>query len=972
MKFNEQATVENYVIKFLKEKLNYEYIKPKDFEGLRELETEYVINSQLEEAIRRINDVGDEEAKGVARLVRAVDSNQNFLERLRSGFDIVDLQTQRSKNYKIIDFAKPENNTFVVTNQMYFEGNAENIIPDVVVLVNGLPLVLIEAKSPTASENVSYENGIEQIVRYEKNARKIFLPNCFNIATDGIKTVYGATGSPIQYFLEWKDEDREKELGGKLEVTLEALLKPENLLDIVENFIIFEKEKEKLVKKVARYQQLRATNKIVERVKKGDKKRGLIWHTQGSGKSLTMFFTAWKLRFDSRLNNPKVFVLVDRVDLDNQIYDTFVNCGGKNVERATSKEKLLEYVNTPVSGIFVSTIHKFDENIASISNTADNIIVLIDEAHRNQYGDMAINLKKALPNAFMFAFTGTPIDKTKREFGFLLKETPEKYLDYYSIKQAIDDGATLPVMYEARLSKFAIDDKEIDKQFEILTADLNDEEKQVLTLKYSRKEALIKLEKRMKAVVQDIFEHYKAYVEPNGFKAQVVCYDRESVARYKKYFDEIMSPEWSEVVYSQGDRNNTDEELTQYNLSRTEIKDVIEKFKDKKSPLKFLIVCDMLLTGFDAPIEQVMYLDKPLRDHNLLQAIARTNRVYSNKGCGKVIDYYGVTRNLIDSLDFEEKDIDQALTDIAKLKEDFLLTYEQLSKMFEGVNIEDPSMENLRKCLALFNGDEEKKKLFKDLFNKLKIYYEILSPDVFLSEYSRKVGWLACLYVAFRKEYEASSVDVHALISEYGEKLKTMIQDQVDYEGITKNYRPMTVADLVTLEKMYTDENGEEKAKNLEKLLKNEISINIDTHPIFKKFGERLTAIKQEFEQKQIDLAGRIKKYYELLQDVKKKDEEVKTFGLSLNEYALFSASEEFVKADKEVLKEFIRELSEYLKGVLDFQWQESARREEIIKDIKQRLQRMILQDYKGRLDVDKKDFAKYLNRLEDLIIKKF
>jgi type I restriction enzyme R subunit len=642
------------------------------------------------------------------------------------------------------------------------------------------------------------------------------------------------------------------------------------------------------------------------------------------------------------------------------------------VERATSKERLLEYVNTPVSGIFISTIHKFDENIANISNTADNIIVLIDEAHRNQYGDMAMNLKRALPNAFMFAFTGTPIDKTKREFGFLLKETPEKYLDYYSIKQAIEDGATLPVMYEARLSKFAIDDKEIDRQFDILTVDLKDEEKQVLTLKYSRKEALIKLEKRMKAVAQDIFEHYKAYVEPNGFKAQVVCYDRESVARYKKYFDEIMPAEWSEVVYSQGDRNNTDEELTQYNLSRTEIKDVIEKFKDKNSSLRFLIVCDMLLTGFDAPIEQVMYLDKPLRDHNLLQAIARTNRVYLNKGCGKVIDYYGVTRNLMDALDFEEKDIDQALTDIAKLKENFITTYEKLDEMFEGVNIEDPSMENMRKCLAIFNGDEEKKKLFKDLFNKLKVYYEILSPDVFLSDYSRKVGWMACFYAAFRKEYEASVVDVRALISEYGEKLKKMIQNQVDYEGITKNYRPMTVADLVTLENMYTNENGEEKAKNLERLLKNEISINIDTHPIFKRFGERLTAIKQEFEQKQIDLAERIKKYYELLQDVKKKDEEVKAFGLSLNEYALFGASEEFVKTDKEVLKSFVRELSEYLNGILDFQWQESARREEIIKDIKQRLQRMILQDYKGRLDVDKKDFARYLNRLEDLIIKKF
>lgn len=224
-----------------------------------------------------------------------------------------------------------ENNQFVVTNQFYFEGNGENIRPDVLVFLNGLPVVDIEAKSPTAATNVNYTNAVGQIKRYERNAQKLFWPNCFNIATDGLMTRYGATYAAPQYFLQWRDEELEKAEGGELEMTLVALLDKSRLLDVIQNFIVFEKEKEVLVKKVARYQQLRATNKIVERVLGKEKKRGLIWHTQGSGKSLTMYFTAWKLRYHPELKNPKIFVLVDRIDLDDQIYETFLNCGGQNV-----------------------------------------------------------------------------------------------------------------------------------------------------------------------------------------------------------------------------------------------------------------------------------------------------------------------------------------------------------------------------------------------------------------------------------------------------------------------------------------------------------------------------------------------------------------------------------------------------------------------------------------------------------------
>lgn len=969
MKFNEQYTIENHVIKFLKEQLGFDYIPPESLTSLRDFENEYIITPYLLDSVCKINGIDQEEAQSVIREVKKLDTNENFLNALRNGINIKDLKTGTFKDYALIDFDELKNNHFVVTNQFYFEGNSENIRPDILIFLNGLPIVDIEAKSPTASDSVNFENGIGQIKRYEKNAFKLFWPNCFNIATDGLKTVYGATYAPQQHFLQWKDEDLSKLLDGELEVTLTSLLSKRNLLDIIKNFIVFEKEKEQTVKKISRYQQFRAANKIVERVQDGEKKRGLIWHTQGSGKSLTMFFTAWKLRFAKELNNPKIFVLVDRIDLDDQIYETFINCGGKNVVRITSRKDLEEKIKSPERGIFISTIQKFSELGNSVNNLDENIIVLSDEAHRDNEGVSAIALRSSMKNAFFFGFTGTPIDKvtlnTHRNFG----EEGERYLDYYSIQQAIDDGATLPVTYEARLSKFSIDEEQVDKQFDEITADLSQKEKDLLVKKFGKKEAMTKLDKRMRAVAQDIIEHYKAYIEPNGFKAQIVCYDRQSTAKYKEILDELVPKEWSEVVYSPGDPNMDDEDLKKYNTSKVERESIISKFKDPKNPLKFLLVCDMLLTGFDAPVEQVMYLDKPLRDHNLLQAIARTNRVYPNKGVGKIIDYYGITKNLYDALNFDENIVDSAMINIDRLKEEFTEVLDQVMELFLNVNIEDPSIENLRRCLKIFIDNKDKQQYFENKYSRLKLLFEILSPDPFLKEHLRSFEWITSFYLAYIKEFKTVDKDYYAL-AEYGEKVKELIQDKIDYEGITKSYRELRVNDLYVMEKL-DKMSDEEKALNLEKMLKQEISINVDTIPVFKKFSERLTAIRKEFEQHQIDLAERIKRYQELMNEVKKKSQEAKELGYDLKEYGLFAISEEFITTkDPDLIKEFIKDLSARIAALVDPSWQESSKRDEFLKEIKRTIQEAVLKDYKGKIEVS--DFNKYLNRLVDVIIKKF
>ncbi len=968
MKFNEQYTVEYHILKFIRERLGYEYIAPAEFAKLREFENEYIITSHLLEAVKKINGIEDDEALSVVREVKKIDTNEAFLQALRHGINLKDPQTGKMRDYALVDFDTPENNRFVVTNQFYFEGNAENIRPDIMVFLNGLPVVDIEAKSPTASTSVDYTNAVGQLKRYERNAFKLFWPNCFNVATDGLKTVYGATYAPAQYFLEWRDEDLEKAEGGNLEMTLVSLLEKSRLLDVIQNFIVFEKEKEQTIKKVARYQQLRATNKIVERVLGGEKKRGLIWHTQGSGKSLTMFFTAWKLRFDKALKNPKVFILVDRIDLDDQIYSTFINCGGKNVIRVDSRADLEKKIKSPERGIFISTIQKFAELGDDVQNLDENVIVLSDEAHRDNEGVSAINLRHALGNAFFFGFTGTPIDKltlnTHRNFG----EDGERYLDYYSIKQAIEDGATLPVTYEARLSKFFIDEEELDKQFGELTADLSDKEKDAIAKRYGKKEAIVKLDRRMEAIARDIVEHYRLYVEPSGFKAQVVCYDREAAAKYKKLLDELVPKEWSEVVYSAGDPNTDTEELRKYNTSKAKREEIIARFKDPTSPLKFLIVCDMLLTGFDAPIEQVMYLDKPLWDHNLLQAIARTNRVYANKGAGKVIDYYGITRSLYKALNFDESIVDSAMLNIDKLKEEFVELIEEIMRLFEGVNIEDPSIENLRRCLKIFAENEEKQKFFREKYARLKMLFEILSPDPFLKEHVRTFEWLTSVYLAFDKEYGIASSDAE-LLAEYGEKVKQLIQQRVDYEGITKNFRELNINDLYVMERL-NKMDDEEKALNLEKMLKQEISINVDTNPAYKKFSERLATIRKEFEQHQIDLSERIKRYQELMADIKKKSEEAKELGFSLKEYGLFVVSEEYLEGDKDAVREFIQDMTRRFEDVLDEGWQDSSKREEFLKEIKRTIQELVLKEYRDRVKVS--DFHKYLNRLVDIVLKKF
>ncbi|MBT4071248.1 MAG: type I restriction endonuclease subunit R, partial [Candidatus Magasanikbacteria bacterium] len=600
-----------------------------------------------------------------------------------------------------------------------------------------------------------------------------------------------------------------------------------------------------------------------------------------------------------------------------------------------------------------------------------NIIVLSDEAHRNDEGKSGINLRASMGKAFFFGFTGTPIDRktvnTHRNYGI----EGERYLDYYSIKQAIEDGATLPVTYEARTSKFFIDEGNIDEQFKEMTQELTEEQRNELLRRYSKKSALVKLPKRMQMIARDIVDHFRLYIEPAGFKAQVVCYDREATAGYKMLFDKLLPAEASAVIYSSGKVNEEDEaELSKYNTNKKERDEIIRNFKNKEHPLKFIIVCDMLLTGFDAPIEQVMYLDRPLRDHTLLQAIARTNRVYLNKEAGKIIDYYGITRNIYDALDFDEEIVDSALIDIQIMKERFEKNIKEILKLFGDVNIEDPSNENLNKNLAIFIDNEDKQKFFISKYNKLKSLFEFLSPDPYLKSYLRTFEWLTAFYIAFIKKFK-NKEDAH-IFGEYGKKIQAMIREVVDYEGITKNFQELGIKEIYEMNKR-KGLSDEEKAMNLEKALKQEISEHADTNPIFQTFSQRLFKIRDEFENHQMDLKERIKEYEKLLHKIKNASQHAEELGFDMREYGMYFTIKDIIsELQEEGAQDFVRELSQKMIDLLDIEWKNSSKREFFTKEIKKVLQELIWKEYAEVLGGDRDFFAPLMNRLFDIIIKKY
>lgn len=722
---------------------------------------------------------------------------------------------------RLIDLDDLSRNQYIVTQQYTYRAGPTERRADLVLLVNGLPLVLIEAKTPV-KKCISWVDGAVQVHDdYEKFVPELFVCNVFSVATEGKAYHYGSIGLPVKdwgpWHLDGDSKDGQNHPLKSLKLSAESMLRPHVVLDILGSFTLFATNKKKQrIKIICRYQQFEATNKIVERVLAGYPRKGLIWHFQGSGKSLLMVFAAQKLRLHAGLKNPTVLIVVDRIDLDTQITGTFTGADIPNLEKADTREKLQQLLAQDVRKIIITTIFKFGEATGSL-NDRSNIIALVDEAHRTQEGDLGRKMREALPNAFLFGLTGTPINRADRNtfYAFGAEEDEKGYMSRYGFEESIRDGATLKLHFEPRLIELHIDKVSLDAAYKELTGGLSDLDKDNLGKTAAKMAVLVKTPERIRKVCEDIVQHYQTKVEPNGFKGQIVTFDRESCLLFKTELDKLLPPEATDIVMSVQTADKKDHpEYAPYDRNRDEEERLLDRFRDPADPLKLIIVTSKLLTGFDAPILQAMYLDKPLRDHTLLQAICRVNRTFSDqKTHGLIVDYLGIFDDVAAALEFDDQSVKQVVSNIQELKDKLPEAMQKCLAFFAGCDRSLQGYEGLiaaQQCLP----NDVVRDNFAAEYSVLSRIWEALSPDSVLQEFERDYKWLSQVYQSVQPSSGQGKLIWHAL----GAKTIELIHQNVHIDTIRDDLDTL-VLDADLLEAVLSNPDPK-KAKEIEIKLK--------------------------------------------------------------------------------------------------------------------------------------------------------
>jgi type I restriction enzyme R subunit len=792
-------------------------------------------------------------------LVRA---NENFMAWLRGEKTMPFGPNGEHVPVRLVDFTQPAKNRLTVTNQWTYQTGSVVKRFDVVFLVNGLPLVIGEAKTPTRSAVTWFDGAYQVNEIYEKEIPAMFVPNVFSFATEGRLLRYGSIRMPIDLWGPWRDDDNQDE--GELRhvrATVESLMRPGVVLDILQNFTLFATDKKhRRIKVICRYQQYETTNKIVDRVVAGYPKKGLIWHFQGSGKSLLMVFAAQKLRMHPRLGNPTVLIVVDRIDLDTQITATFNAADVPNMVGVGDRQELQRLINQDVRKVLITTIHKFGEATGEW-NARKNIIVMVDEAHRTQEGGLGRKMREALPNAFLFGLTGTPINRADRNtfWAFGADEDSAGYMSRYSFQDSIRDKATLPLHFEAPTVKLKIDKAAIDEAFKQITDDMSEQDRDDLAKRAAKMAVLVKNPERVRAVVEHIVQHYQTKVEPNGFKAQVVCFDRECCVLYKTVMDEIIGPEASAIVMSGAQK---DPPAWSAHLRDKDAEEkLLDRFRDPADPLKFVIVTSKLLTGFDAPILQAMYLDKPMKDHNLLQAICRVNRTYGQtKTHGLIVDYIGIFDDVALALDFDEKAVQQVVSNIDELRKALPVQVQKCLAFFPNVDRSVGGYEGLmaaQQCLP----DNATRDKFAAEYSVLGTIWEALSPDPCLSAYAKDYKWLTQVYESVKPVSGNGKLLWHRL----GAKTIELINENVHVEAVRDDIEAL-VLDADVLDSILKDANPGNKAREVEIKLIARLKKHAG-NPKFKELGERLEKIRERHEQGLLNSLEFLKAILEVAKD---------------------------------------------------------------------------------------------------------
>ncbi len=863
-------------------------------------------------------------------------------------------QNNEHVTVRLIDFENLEQNQYVVTQQFTYRAGSAERRADLMLLVNGLPLVLIEAKTPTRSA-VSWVDGAVQVHDdYEKCVPELFVCNVFSVATEGKEYHYGSLGLPVKDWGPWNLDDESGDaqrhpLKG-LKLAAESMLRPHVVLDILASFTLFATDRrQQRTKIICRYQQYEATNKIVERVIAGYPKKGLIWHFQGSGKSLLMLFAAQKLRLHPRLKNPTVLIVVDRIDLDTQITGTFTAADIPNLEKAESREKLQQLLAQDVRKIIITTIFKFGEAGGAL-NERTNIIAMVDEAHRTQEGDLGRKMRDALPNAFLFGLTGTPINRFDHNtfYAFGADEDKKGYLSRYGFEESIRDGATLKLHFEPRLMQLHIDKAAIDAAFKEMTGGLSDLDRDNLGKTAAKMAVLVKTPERIRRVCEDIVQHFQSKVEPNGFKGQIVTFDRESCLLYKTELDKLLPPDASEVVMTV---NAGEPQYRSFNRNRDEEERLLDRFRNPSDPLKLLIVTSKLLTGFDAPILQVMYLDKPLRDHTLLQAICRVNRTYSEqKTHGLIVDYLGIFDDVAKALEFDEKGITAVVSNIQELKNRLPEAMQKCLAFFAGVDRAVEGYEGLitaQQCLP----NNTMRDNFAAEFSLLGKLWEAISPDTMLGQYERDYRWLSQVYQSVQPSSGHGKLIWHAL----GAKTIELIHQNVHVDAVRDDLDTL-VLDADLLEAVLSNPDPT-KTKEIEIKVARRLRKHLG-NPKFKALSERLDALRDRFESGLLNSVEFLKQLLQLAKEVLQVEKEIPPEeDEDRGKAALTELFNEVKTADTPVMVErVVADIDEIVRLVRFPGWQTTLSGE---REIKKALRKSL---FKYKLHADEDLFEKAYN----------
>lgn len=856
----ERAGVQNPMVSYA-QYIGWKYINREEAATLRHGETGIILHDTFLQQIIKLNtdfmntDVANQLLKKIEHVKLNIEGNQDIWEYLKGLKSAYIPDEQRERNLRLIDTEKIENNTFHVTDEYSYTNGNKRIRQDVVFLINGIPVLFVETKSAERKDGI--EKALEDVETYHRKCPELLAINQVYTVTNLMRYYYSATwNNSVKYLFNWKEE-----VEGNYETVVKAFFDKERFIKLITDYILFTRKDDELTKVILKPHQIRAVNNIIKRAEEGEKKRGLIWHTQGAGKTYTMIVAAKKINETSSFKNPTVLMLIDRNELQTQLYGNIFSVGIEKVEIANSKKELRQILKRDTRGLVVSMIHKFDDIPANINNR-ENIFVLVDEAHRTTGGTLGNFLMGALPNAIYIGFTGTPIDKTsygKGTFVVFGRDDPDGYLDKYSVAESIEDGTTLPLHYTLAPNELRVDRDTLEKEFFSLTEaeGMNDiEELNKVLERAVNLRNMLKKPDRIAKIAKHIAEHYKEYVEPLGYKSFVVGVDREACAFYKRELDKHLPTEYSEVVYSSG--LNDSDILSKYHLSEEKEKQIRKDFRNPNKLPKILIVTEKLLTGYDAPVLYCMYLDKPMRDHVLLQTIARVNRPYEDKTgkskpSGFVLDFVGIFDNLEKALMFDSYDIEGVVNDIELLKERF-------KEMITGVGqgylliLEGEERDKQIEVVLSYFRLEEKREVFYQFYKELSQIYDIISPDAFLRPYLHDYETLADMYRVVKECYENRIV----VDKDFSKKTAQLVQEHTHSGDIQLSLDIYELNEDIIQKIEESNQSDIEKVFNLIKTIEREVEKI--KQPFLIPIGEKAEAIVEMFKRRQITTQNALEK----------------------------------------------------------------------------------------------------------------